>query len=85
MISLINIFDALYRVMIRLNMLTLVLAYTMDADYLFYYFAPLVSMWFIIIYATLAVASHSMTEPRFLSANLYYRLRCYLVHEQNGC
>uniref|UniRef100_A0A3P8VYK9 CAS1 domain containing 1 n=1 Tax=Cynoglossus semilaevis TaxID=244447 RepID=A0A3P8VYK9_CYNSE len=48
----------LYRVcqvLFRLNFLVLVLCVVMDRPYQFYYFVPLVTFWFVIIYATLAL------------------------------
>ncbi|XP_044028714.1 N-acetylneuraminate 9-O-acetyltransferase [Siniperca chuatsi] len=48
----------LYRVcqvLFRLNFLVLVLCVVMDRAYQFYYFVPLVTFWFVIIYATLAM------------------------------
>uniref|UniRef100_A0A665V7Z6 CAS1 domain containing 1 n=1 Tax=Echeneis naucrates TaxID=173247 RepID=A0A665V7Z6_ECHNA len=48
----------LYRVcqvLFRLNFLVLVLCVVMDRPYQFYYFVPLVTFWFVIIYATLAM------------------------------
>lgn len=39
-------------VLCRLNMLTIFLAYVMNTDYLFYYFSPLVTFWFGVIWIT---------------------------------
>uniref|UniRef100_A0A8D3AR98 CAS1 domain containing 1 n=1 Tax=Scophthalmus maximus TaxID=52904 RepID=A0A8D3AR98_SCOMX len=48
----------LYRVcqvLFRLNFLVLVLCVVMDRPYQFYYFVPLVTFWFVVIYAMLAM------------------------------
>lgn len=43
------------QVLFRLNFLVLVLCVVMDRPYQFYYFVPLVTFWFVVIYGTLAV------------------------------
>lgn len=48
-------FKRFVSVMCRLNLLTIGLAYVMNTNYLFYYFSPLVSFWFCIIWLTFRI------------------------------
>ncbi|KAF8140329.1 10 TM acyl transferase domain found in Cas1p-domain-containing protein [Boletus edulis] len=60
----------IFRILVRLNLLTLTLAYTMNTGYLSYYFAPLVSMWFLVIYLTLWIGSQLNENTPFLVAKI---------------
>lgn len=50
---------------LRLNLLSLLLPWIMDSDYLYYYFAPLVTYWYAVIYITMRVKSD-------LNQNLFF-------------
>ncbi|KAG6381107.1 Cas1p 10 TM acyl transferase domain-containing protein [Boletus reticuloceps] len=67
----------LLQILVRLNLLTLTLAYTMNTGYLSYYFAPLVSMWFLVIYLTLWIGSQLNENTPFLVAKIFLSMGAF--------
>lgn len=59
-------------VMFRMNLMVFFLCLVMDRQYQLYYFVPLVSFWFLIIYATMAIF------PRVTKQKAEENSRCYL-------
>ncbi|KAF2715653.1 Cas1p-domain-containing protein [Pleomassaria siparia CBS 279.74] len=57
-------------VLIRLNLLAISLSFLMDRPYSLYYFAPLVSFWFLVTYYTLRVAEHKNASLQYMIAKL---------------
>ncbi len=57
-------------VLVRLNLLSCVLPYMMRTDYLFYYFAPLVSFWFLVLFFTLRTAQDLNDNTSFLMSKM---------------
>ncbi|KAI7900731.1 10 TM acyl transferase domain found in Cas1p-domain-containing protein [Cokeromyces recurvatus] len=57
-------------VMVRLNFLTFVLQYLMDTDYLSYYFTPLVSFWFFVIWITMYIGHGWNKKSIFIVAKI---------------
>ena len=63
-------FSRFASVLVRLNLLSCLLPYMMRTDYLFYYFAPLVTFWFVVVYLTMKLGHARNNSFRFLSSKI---------------
>ena len=68
-------------VLLRTNLLAISLAYMMRTDYLSYYFAPLSSFWFVVVFLTMHTGHRYSTSSTFLVAKIFVSamMTSYLV------
>jgi len=70
-------FNHVAATLLRLNLLPCFLAYFMDTDYMFYYISPLMSLWVLVVYATMAISGKLNNDVQFLLAKIC--ISCILV------
>ncbi|KAG0000026.1 hypothetical protein BGZ65_004702 [Modicella reniformis] len=63
-------FSRVASILTRLNLLTILLAYTMNTTYLAYYFAPLVSFFYLIIYGMMYIGHSHNHKPLFIVSKI---------------
>ena len=62
------------KILLRLNLVTVAMSYTMDQPLTFYYFAPLVSFWFLVIYFTMYIVSKYNQDTRLLLLKICFSM-----------
>ncbi|KAF5986621.1 tetracycline resistance [Fusarium coicis] len=70
-------FNRVAATLLRLNILSCCLAYFMDTDYMFYHFPSLLSFWFLVIYATMAIRPRYNGDLQVMLAKIC--MSCLLV------
>ncbi|KAF5550888.1 o-acetyltransferase CAS1 [Fusarium napiforme] len=70
-------FNRVAATLLRLNILSCCLAYFMDTDYMFYHFPSLLSFWFLVIYATMAIRPRHNGDLQVMLAKIC--MSCLLV------
>ncbi|KAI8775745.1 N-acetylneuraminate 9-O-acetyltransferase [Biomphalaria glabrata] len=60
-----------FEVLFRMNILVVTLCFVMNRPYQFYYFVPLVSFWFLVIYLVMAIPPHVTAQSSEANPMLY--------------
>ena len=64
-------FKRVAAVLVRLNLLSCALPYLMRTDYLFYYFAPLVTFWYVLVFLTMRIQQSWNESLRLLTLKIF--------------